>query len=76
MVKYKYGKVPANVAEEITRNKLCVDLIGTNYIGRKGKKDNLNFKSVTTIDPVMGWSEITEYNNKHVITTTDLVETT
>ena len=48
----KYGKLPAKLAEEIPRNKLCVDLIGPYAIRRKGKKENLNLKEVTMINPV------------------------
>ena len=38
----KCGKLRANEAEEITLNKLCVDIMGTYDIQRKGKKVNLN----------------------------------
>ena len=34
----KYGKLPVKEAEEIPRNKLCVYLIGTYVIQRKGHK--------------------------------------
>ena len=34
----KYGKLPAKLAEEIPRNKLCVDIIVPYGIRRKGKK--------------------------------------
>ena len=34
----KYGKLPAKLAEEIPRNKISVDLIGTYIILCKGKK--------------------------------------
>ena len=34
----KYGKLPANLAEEIPWNKLCVDIIGPFVIRHKGKK--------------------------------------
>ena len=34
----KYGKLPAKLAEEIPRNKICVNIIGTYFIRRKGKK--------------------------------------
>ena len=33
----KNGKLPANLAEETPWNKLCVDLIGSYKIRRKGK---------------------------------------
>ena len=72
----KYGKLPAKESEEITRNKLCVDLIGTYVIRRKVQKEHLNLKAVTMIYPVTGWFEITQYNNKKAITMENLVETT
>ena len=34
----KYGKLPANLAEEIPWNKLCVGLIGPYVIRREGQK--------------------------------------
>ena len=71
----KYGKLPANEDEEIPWNKLCVDIIGTKVIRRKGQKININIKSATMIDPVTGWSINTQYNNKRAISTANLVET-
>ena len=38
----KNGKLPADKAEEISRNKLCVDLIGTYSIPIKGNNRYLN----------------------------------
>ena len=55
--------------------KLCVDLMGTYYIGIKLYKDDLNLKVVTTIDTVIGWSKITKYADKRAISITNLVET-
>ena len=49
--KIKDGKFPAKVAEEIPRNKLFLDLIGTNVVHRNGKKKK-NLNSVTMVDPV------------------------
>ena len=66
-IKYKYGKLTAKEAKGIPWIKLCVDLIGPYVIRIKGKKENLNLKAVKTIDPVTGWSEITQYNNKRAI---------
>ena len=72
----KYGQLPAREAEEIPRNKLYVDLIGAYFIDRKGKKEDLYLKAVTVIDPVTGWFEITQYNDKRSISIVNLVETT
>ena len=52
-----------------------MDIIGTYVIKIKGHKENLNLKDVTVIDPVTGCFEITKYNNKIAISTTNLVET-
>ena len=71
----KYGKLPAKLAEEILCNKLCVDLIGTYVIRREGQKENLHIKAVTMINPVTGWFEITQYNDKGSIYIENLVET-
>ena len=59
----KNGKLPPKSADKITRNKLCVDLMGAYRICREGKQ-LLELKAVTTIDPVTGWFEITQYNEK------------
>ena len=56
-------------------NKLCVDIIGPYKIRRKGK-ETLILKSVTMIDPVTGWFEVTQYRDKKEMTIADLVETT
>ena len=50
----KYGKLPAKEADGIQCNKLCVYLKGTCVIKIKGKKENLNIKSITMIYPVIG----------------------
>ena len=72
----KNGKLPAKLAEEIPWNKLCVDLIGTYVIRRKGRKENLHIISVMMIDPVTGWFEIAQYQDKRVISIANLVDTT
>ena len=72
----KDGKLPAKLAEEITWNKICVDIIVPYFIRREGKKENLHLKSVTTIDPITGWFEIAQYKDKRAISTANLVETT
>ena len=68
------GKLPAKVDEEIPWNKLCVDLICPYIIHRKGKKENLNLKAVTMINPVTGWFEIMQFNDTCAITIANLVE--
>ena len=56
------------------RNKLCVDLIGPYKIYRK-RKEHLILKSITIIDPVNGWFEVTQYRNKIAMTITNFLET-
>ena len=43
---------------------------------KKLQKQNLNLKYVTMINPMIGWFEITQYDNKIVISIANLVETT
>ena len=50
----KHGKLPDKLAEETPWNKLCVDLIGTYKILRKGKQPII-LKAVTIIYPVTRW---------------------
>ena len=71
----KYGRLLAKLAEEILWNILCVYLIGTYIIRAKGKKENLHLKNVTMIDPVTEWFEVVRYDDKIVITISNLVET-
>ena len=66
----KNVKFPANVAEEMLWDKICVGIIGTYIISIKVKKESLNLKFDTMINPVTDWFEITQYNDKHVITIT------
>ena len=70
----KYDKLPAKLSEEITWNKLCVDFIFPYKISRKGVYPTI-LKAVTIIDPVTGWCEITQYNDKKSMTIANLVET-
>ena len=56
----KNGKLPANMAEETPWNKIFVDLIGAFKICKK-VKDPLILNSVTMIDPITGWFEMTQY---------------
>ena len=74
-VNKKYCKLPAKLAEEIPWNKLCVDIIVPYKVRRKGRY-HLILKSITIIDPVTGWSEIMQYNNKKAMVISILVETT
>ena len=71
----KYGRFSNKVADEITWTEICVYLIGLFKICIKGR-DPLILKAVTMIDPVTGWFEITQYNDKKVMTIANLVETT
>ena len=70
-----FVKLPAKLSEEIPCNKLCVDIIGPSAIRRQGKKENLHLKAVAVIDPVTGWFEIVQYDDKRAITIANLVET-
>ena len=63
------------MTEETLWNKLCVDLIGTYKMRRKGEYP-LILKAVTMIDPVTRWLEVTQYRDKKVMTIAKLVETT
>ena len=65
----KNCNLPDKEAEEIPWNKICVDLIGSYVIRRKGQKEDLNLKSV-------GWFKITLYNYRRAISIIDSVETT
>ena len=69
----KNGKLPAKIAEETPWNKLCVDLIGPYKIRRKWK-ETLILETLTTIDPVNMWFEVTQYSDKESTTSTNLVE--
>ena len=59
----KIGKLPSKLDDEIPWSELCVDLLVTYAIRIMGKKENLPLKSVTMIDPVTGWFEITQYED-------------
>ena len=67
--------MPAKLAEEKQRNKICVDIIGPYKIQRKGKL-HLILKYVTMIDPVTGWFGVTQNNDKKAMMIVDLVKTT
>ena len=72
----EYGKLPAKLAEEIPWNKLFVNLIGPYVIHRKVQKEKFHIKSVTMINPVIGWFEFVRYDDKRAINIANLVETT
>ena len=72
----KYCKLTAKEDEEIPWNKLFLDIIVTYVIRRKLKKEKLNLKAVTIVDPVIGWFEITQNDDKRAISIANLVETT
>ena len=70
----KNGKLPAKLAEEMPRNKLCVNLKGPYRIPRKGKEPKI-LEAVTMIEPVTGWFEVTQYSKKKATRIANLVET-
>ena len=72
----KYGKFTDKEAEEITCNKICVDLTGPYFIRIKEQKENLNIKDITMIYPVTGWFKILQYHDKGARLIAKLVETT
>ena len=53
-INLKNGRLPANLAQVVTCNKLCVYLIGTGKIHMKGKP-HLIPKYIMMINPVVGW---------------------
>ena len=71
-----YGKLPDKLAEEIPWNKLCVYLIVPYIILQKDKKENLHLKAVTMINPVTGWFEIAQHEDKRAISIANLVKNT
>ena len=56
-------------------NTLCVDLVGPCKIQRKGK-DDLKPWCLTMIDPVTGWFEMEQIENKTAAKIADTCETT
>ena len=63
------------MAESTPWNKLCVDLIGTYKIRRKGK-EHLILKAFTMIDTTTEWFEMMQYRDKKAMTIANLVKTT
>ena len=69
----KYGKLPAKLADKIPWNKLFVNLIGPYVIHIKVQKEKFHIKSVTMINPVIGWFEFVRYDDKRAINIANLV---
>ena len=72
----KYGKLPANEARSIPKERLLVDLILPYKILREGHDETLILKDLTMIDPETGCFEIIHYNDKQAATIENLVEQT
>ena len=53
-----------------------MDIISSYLIQINKQKENINLEAVTTIDPVTGWFEVTQYNDKRAMEIANLVETT
>ena len=69
----KYGKVPDKLSEKILWNKLFVYVIVPYVIRRKVQKESFCLKSVTVINPITGWFEIAQYEDKRAISIANLV---
>ena len=63
----KYGKRPAKLAEETLWNSPL-----PNTYKREISSNN---KSITMIDPITGWLEVTQYSDKKSMTIANLIET-
>ena len=73
----KYGHLPEKEAECIPWEKLCVDLIGPYSIPNKSKpKEFRTLWCITMIDPVTGWVEIKDIDNKYAYNVANVVEIT
>jgi hypothetical protein len=71
----KYGLLPEKKAEFQPWERLCVDLIGPYKIkSKKSGRKIPELKCITMIDPVTGWFEIKQYNDKKSITVANIVE--
>ena len=69
----KYGKLPAELAEEIPWSKICLDLIRPYIIRRKYKEEKLHLKAVIMIGPVTGQFEFVQNDDKRAIAIANLV---
>ena len=74
-IKLQIGKLLENLAKEITRNKICVDIIGTYTTQMKVQKKNPILKEVTMIITITERFEIPQYDHKRAIKIAKLVET-
>ena len=54
---------------------MFVDLIVPYVIMRQRKKEKLNIKAITMIEPVTGWLEIMQYDDNRAISIMKLFET-
>ena len=63
------------LSQEITCYKRFLYIVVPYIMRRKEKKKYLIIKALMVINPVMGWFEITQYYDKHVITIANLVKT-
>ena len=68
----KNGKLLARMREETPWNKVCVDIMSTYKIHRKGKY-TLILKDVTMIDPITRGFEVTQYHRNKAMTVANLV---
>jgi hypothetical protein len=71
----KYGHLPIKEAKAEPWERLCVNLIGSYTIKRKGSEP-LRLWCITMIDPATGWLDLRELTNKEAITTANVVEQT
>ena len=72
-IKYIICLLLSKLDEEMNRNKLCVDQIGSYRIHRKVKNKDVILKSIIIVNPIMWWFYITQYEDKNAITITKLV---
>ena len=60
----KNFKFPANVSVKTPHNKLCLDIIGSYKVHRKGKT-NFTLKEIIEINITTMWFEIIKYTKKN-----------
>ena len=73
-MKIKYCKLLVKLSQEITCNKRFVYIVVPYIMRRKEKNKYLIIKALMVINTIMGWFEITQYYDKHVVTIASLVE--
>lgn len=76
MAEKKFGHIPTKSADTKPWEILCVNLIGPYQIKQKGIEQPLILKAVTMIDPVTGWFEITQYDDKKTVFVAEKFEQT